>query len=79
MTTKSNNTIEIRTLTDENGNTIIPVTDTQAVFHNGAPLNEVISKIDTNKNEIDSIRALLNSIQTLLLQVNEKLNEHTSE
>lgn len=79
MTTKSNNTIEIRTLTDESGNTIIPVTDTQAVFHNGTPLNEVISKIDTNKNEIDSIRALLNSIQTLLLQVNEKLNEHTSE
>lgn len=79
MTTKSNNTIEIRTLTDESGNTIIPVTDTQAVFHNGTPLNDVLSKIDANKNELDSIRELLNGIQTLLLQVNEKLNEHTSE
>lgn len=77
MTT--NNT-EIRTLKDETANvTILPVTVAEAVLYEGKPLTEKFSSIETMANEITAIKQSINSLQTLLTQINEKLNDHTSE
>lgn len=72
------NNVEIRELTD-NGRTIVPVTVAEAVLFNGRPLPEELSNITNLRNDIVSIRESVESIQTLLTQLNQKLNEHTSE
>ena len=73
------NTTEISTLRDDNGNIVIPLTVTQAVLHNGKPLTEELSRIDEIANDLSTVKEMLGNIQTLLTQVNQKLNEHTSE
>lgn len=73
------NTTEISTLKDDKGNTVIPLTMTEAVLHNGRPLTEELAKIDTLIGELSTIREMLGNIQTLAMQLNDRLNEHTSE
>lgn len=73
------NNVEIRELTDKDGTTIVPVTVAEAVLFNNRPLTEELSNITNLRNDIVSIRESVESIQTLLTQLNQKLNEHTSE
>ena len=73
------NTTEISTLRDDNGNIVIPLTVAQAVLHNGKPLTEELSRIDDISDDVSTVKEMLGNIQTLLMQINQKLNEHTSE
>lgn len=73
------NTTEISTLRDDNGNIIIPLTVAQAVLFDAKPLTEELSRIDDISNDLSTVKEMLGNIQTLLTQVNQKLNEHTSE
>lgn len=73
------NTTEISTLKDDKGNTVIPLTMTEAVLHNGRPLTEELAKIDTVIGDLSTIREMLGNIQTLAMQLSDRLNEHTSE
>ena len=73
------NTTEISTLRDDNGNIIIPLTVAQAVLFDGKPLTGELSRIDDISNDLSTVKEMLGNIQTLLTQVNQKLNEHTSE
>lgn len=73
------NTTEISTLRDDNGNIVIPLTVAQAVLHNGKPLTEELAKIDTVIGDLSTIREMLGNLQTLAMQLSDRLNEHTSE
>ena len=73
------NTTEISTLRDDNGNIVIPLTVAQAVLHNGKPLAEELSRIDEIANDLSTVKEMLGNLQTLAMQLSDRLNEHTSE
>ena len=72
-------TTQISTLRDENDNIIIPLTHTEAVLYKGEPITKVLDKFIASEEELATIKTSIQSIEQLLLQINEKLNDHTSE